>query len=76
MCWSVPGRITKIKETIATVEISGIFREVPLDLVSDVQVGDYVLIHAGYAIQKVDEDKAKFTIEFLKGEKTDAEISG
>ena len=75
MCWSVPGRITKIKGTIATVEVSGIFREVPLDLVDDAKEGDYVLIHAGYAIQKVDEDKAKFTIEFLKGKKTDAEIS-
>ena len=72
MCWSVPGRITKVKQKIATVEVSGIFREVPLDLVTDAKVGDYVLVHAGYAIQKVDEEKARFTIEFLKGNKTNA----
>jgi len=67
MCWSVPGRITEVNGNVAKVEISGIYRDVPLDLISDPAVGDYVLVHAGYAIQKVDEDKAKFTIEFLKG---------
>lgn len=67
MCWSVPGKIEKIKDNIAVVEISGIRKNVALDLISEPSVGEYVLVHAGYAIQKVNEDNAKFTIDFLKG---------
>ena len=67
MCWSVPGKINKIKNNIATVEISGVEREVVLDLITDPEVGEYVLVHAGYALQKVDEEKAEFTINFFKG---------
>ncbi len=66
MCWSVPGVIVEIKDNIATVELSGLRREVGLDLITDPVVGDYVLVHAGYALQKVDEEKARFTIEFFK----------
>ncbi|MDP8299426.1 MAG: HypC/HybG/HupF family hydrogenase formation chaperone [Candidatus Tantalella remota] len=67
MCWSVPGRIVDIEEQKARVDISGVERDIALDLITDPKVGDYVLIHAGYAIQKVDEEQAKFTIEFFKG---------
>ncbi len=66
MCWSVPGRIIEINGKIGTVEVSDIKKEVPLDLISDPKIGEYVLIHAGYAIQKVDEEQAHFTIDFFK----------
>ena len=69
MCWSVPGKITEINNNLAKVEISGIERDVALDLISEAKEGEYVLVHAGYAIQKVDEDRAKFTIDFFKGNK-------
>ena len=68
MCWSVPGKIKEIKSNIAKVEISGIERDVVLDLVTDPKVGEYVLVHAGYALQKVDQEKAEFTISFFKGQ--------
>ncbi len=66
MCWSVPGKIIDIEGNIATVEHSGVQRKVPLDLITDPAIGEYVLVHAGYAIQKVSEEKAKFTIDFFK----------
>ncbi|MDP8258562.1 MAG: HypC/HybG/HupF family hydrogenase formation chaperone [Candidatus Aadella gelida] len=69
MCWSVPGKITEIKGKIATIELSGIKKDVALDLISEPEVGEYVLVHAGYALQKVSEEKAKFTIDFFKGNK-------
>ncbi|MBU1083554.1 MAG: HypC/HybG/HupF family hydrogenase formation chaperone [Candidatus Omnitrophota bacterium] len=67
MCWSIPGKITGIKDNIATVDISGVRKDVALDLIDGPRVGEYVLVHAGYAIQKVSEDKARFTIDFFKG---------
>ncbi len=72
MCWSVPGRITDIKEQTARVDISGVERDIALDLITDAKIGEYVLIHAGYAIQKVDEEMARFTIDFFKGDQGNA----
>jgi hydrogenase expression/formation protein HypC len=67
MCWGVPGKIIKIENNMGTIDISGVQKDVPLDLITDPKVGEYVLVHAGYAVQKVDEEKAKFTIDFFKG---------
>ena len=66
MCWGVPGKIESIDGNKAVVEISGIKKDIALDLVEGVALGDYVVVHAGYAIQIVDEEKAKFTTEFFK----------
>ena len=71
MCWSVPGKIIDIKENEATVEISGIRKKIRLDLISKPALGDYVLVHAGYALQRVSEENANFTIEFFKGKFND-----
>ncbi|MFH1645015.1 MAG: HypC/HybG/HupF family hydrogenase formation chaperone [Candidatus Omnitrophota bacterium] len=72
MCWSIPAKITEIKGNIATAEIGGVSKEVVLDLIDDPSVGEYVLIHAGYAIQKVSQEKAEFTKDFLEGKNPDA----
>ncbi len=72
MCWAVPGRMIEIDGTTGIVELSGVKKDIALDLLSDVSIGDYVLVHAGYAIKKVDEERAKFTINFFKGFKKDA----
>ncbi|MDP8292881.1 MAG: HypC/HybG/HupF family hydrogenase formation chaperone [Candidatus Orphnella occulta] len=72
MCWSVPGKILEIKENIATVEISGLKKDVGLDIIDDPKVGEYVVVHAGYAIQKVDEESANFTIDFFNGKHNNA----
>ncbi len=69
MCLSIPSKITKIdKETnLAVVDTMGVFREVSLDLIDeDVKIGDYVLIHIGFAMNKIDEDSAKESLEIYR----------
>ncbi len=66
MCLSVPGKIIKVNKNMAQVEVGGFLREISLDLCPEVSIGEYVLIHAGFAIQKVDEKEAEETLEILK----------
>jgi len=65
MCLSIPSKIVKIDEdNIATVDTMGIKREVSLDLMSeDVSIGDYILIHVGFAMNKIDEEDALQSLE-------------
>jgi len=65
MCWAVPARLIEIDGDIGKIELPGTVREVGLQLIDDPQVGDYVLVHAGFAIQKVDQKEAEETIRFL-----------
>ena len=62
MCLSIPGKITEIKEDgsllMGMVDFGGVTREVCLDYVPEVQVGQYVLIHVGFAISVLDEEEA------------------
>ncbi len=67
MCWSVPGKVIGINGNEGTVEISGVRKKVMFDLLTNPAKGEYVLVHAGYAIQKVNEEEANFTINFFKG---------
>jgi hydrogenase expression/formation protein HypC len=66
MCLGIPGRIVEIEKDMAKVEIGGLLREISLDLCPDVSVGEYVLIHTGFAIQKVDETEAMETLNLLR----------
>ena len=67
MCLAIPALITEKKsDNLATAEIIGVTREVALDLTPQANVGDYVLVHAGFAIEVVDADYAKETIELVK----------
>lgn len=66
MCLAVPAKITERADMMATVDICGVTREISLMLLPDAKVGDYVLIHAGFAIETVDEEEARRTIELLK----------
>ena len=59
MCLAIPGKVLKIEKQTATVDFGGMRREVKLDLLTNVHDGDYVLVHVGYAIQIIDEAKAK-----------------
>ena len=67
MCLAVPGKILGTEEReqsrLGRVEFGGIMREVCLDLVPEAEVGDYVIVHAGFAIQTVDELDALETIK-------------
>ncbi len=67
MCLAIPGKITEIREdSLATVDILGATREVALDLTPQAGLGDYVLVHAGFAIEVVDAEYALETIELIK----------
>ena len=58
MCLAFPAKIVAIKDSLATVEKSGVQREASLMLLPDAKIGDYVLIHAGFAMQIVDEEES------------------
>jgi hydrogenase expression/formation protein HypC len=66
MCLGVPGEVLSIKENFAEVDFGGIKREVSLLLCPDVKEGDYVLIHVGFAIQRLDEEEALETLRLLE----------
>ena len=59
MCLAFPGKVIEIKDSLATIEHSGIKRSASLMLLPDAKVGDYVLVHAGFAMQVVDEEEIK-----------------
>ncbi|GBE35985.1 hydrogenase isoenzymes formation protein HypC [bacterium BMS3Bbin07] len=59
MCLAVPSKIIRINDLMATIDVMGARREISLMILpAEVKVGDYVLVHAGFAIQKVQEDVA------------------
>jgi len=70
MCLGVPGKITIINEMggmkVGEVDISGVKRQVSFDLVPDCEEGQYVLVHAGFAIQIIDEEEAQETLRLLQ----------
>ena len=62
MCLAVPLRVQQISGTMAQVELGGVLRDVSLVLTPEAQVGDYVLVHTGYAISVLDEQEAQETL--------------
>ena len=67
MCLAIPSRVVHINELIATVDVGGARREVSLLLMpEEVKLDDYVLVHAGFAIQKVDEEAAQDALRLLR----------
>lgn len=66
MCLAIPARILKIKDNKATVESLGVKKEVEISLVPDARKGDYVIIHAGFAIQIVEKEEALATQDYWK----------
>jgi hydrogenase expression/formation protein HypC len=69
MCLAVPGRVAEAYREndvlMGKVDFSGVIRRVCLAHVPDVRVGDYVLVHVGFALSKIDADEAKKVFEFL-----------
>ena len=67
MCLAIPASIQSLGENgLATVDILGVTRDISVDLTPQAKVGDYVLVHAGFAIEVVDEQFALETIELVK----------
>ena len=65
MCLAVPGKILSIEGSSAKVDILGTTKEASLMLVGGARVGDYVLIHAGFAIEFIDEKRARETLKLM-----------
>ena len=59
MCLAIPSKIIKIENNMATIDVDGVQREASLLLLEDAKVGEYVIVHAGFAIQKIDESAAQ-----------------
>jgi len=66
MCLAIPSKITKIENNMATIDVDGVQREASLLLLEDPKVGEYVIVHAGFAIQKIDESAAQETLNLLR----------
>lgn len=63
MCLAIPGKIVKIEKNVALVDYGGVIKEARIDFVPDVKEGDYVIVHTGFAIERMDEESAKKSIE-------------
>jgi hydrogenase expression/formation protein HypC len=72
MCLGIPGEIVELMDDrpdLAKVDVSGVRRAINIGLLEDekLQPGDWVLIHVGFALSKIDEDEAKAALDFLEG---------
>ena len=69
MCLAVPGKVISIDDKdmlrMAKIDFAGVVREACLDMLPDVKVGEYVVVHAGFALNKVDENEAKETLRLF-----------
>jgi hydrogenase expression/formation protein HypC len=69
MCLAIPGKVVEIVDVenqLAKVEVGGVRRGVNIGMLDDVKVGDYVLVHVGFAMSKVDEREAEETLRLLE----------
>ncbi len=71
MCLAVPGKVLSVSGTppfdiVGRVSFGGIVKEVSLAYVPDAQPGEYVIVHVGFALSKVDEDEAKRVFQYLE----------
>jgi len=70
MCLAIPGKVISVEESnglrSGRIQFGGIVRQASLDFVPEAEVGDYVMVHVGYAISRVDEAEAQRTYELLE----------
>lgn len=67
MCLAIPSKIVEINNLLATVDVYGARKKISLILLPEpVSIGDYVLVHAGFAIQKIDEEAALDSLNLLR----------
>ena len=65
MCLGIPMKIKKINANFAEVETGGLRRTINIEMLPKVKVGDYVIVHAGFAIEKIDPQKAEETLRLI-----------
>jgi len=66
MCIAIPFEVREIKDNLAKVSIGTTSRVVYLDLLDEIKVGDFILVHAGFAIEKLDREEAEKTLSLFK----------
>jgi hydrogenase expression/formation protein HypC len=66
MCLAIPAEVISVEGTTGTVDFGGLLQEINLELVEDVKPGDYVLIHVGFAIEKLSKEDALETLAIFK----------
>ncbi|MBE3573141.1 MAG: HypC/HybG/HupF family hydrogenase formation chaperone [Moorella humiferrea] len=76
MCLAIVGKVIKLNEThdTAIIDIHGVRREISVALLGQVNVGDYVLVHAGFAIEKIDLKEAEETVKMWEEQLNDASL--
>ena len=76
MCLAIPGKVISIEDDSSTIrmakiDFNGIIKEASLVYVSEAKVGDYVIVHVGFAISKIEEENANKTFEYLEATNKD-----
>ncbi len=66
MCLAVPMKVISVKGKKAFADLGGVKREIDISLVKNIKVGDYIIVHAGFAIQKLNKKEALNTLELFK----------
>jgi hydrogenase expression/formation protein HypC len=66
MCLSIPAKVVRIQGEMADVSVGGAMFKAGLQMVENIRIGDYILLHAGFAIQKISEKEALETLNLLK----------
>jgi hydrogenase expression/formation protein HypC len=66
MCLAIPAEVIQIDDTLATVQVGESLRKASLMLLPDAQVGDYVIVHAGFALHRVDPEEARESLRLLR----------
>jgi hydrogenase expression/formation protein HypC len=66
MCLAIPSKIVKIENHAATIDVDGVRRAASLMLLEDLKVGDYVIVHAGFAIHKINADDALESLKLIR----------
>jgi len=66
MCLAIPSKIVKIENHVATIDVDGVRRKASLMLLEDLKVGDYVIVHAGFAIHKINADNALESLNLIR----------
>lgn len=66
MCLAIPAKIISVEDLSATVEMTGVQKTIDISLTPDVAPNDWVIVHVGFSLQKIDEAKAKETLEAMR----------
>ena len=68
MCLAIPAKVVELRDAdLAVIDLGGVRKEISFALVEDVRPGDFVIVHVGYALQKVDPEEAEKTLALFAG---------